>query len=308
MRILVTGGAGFIGSHVVDAYLALGHEVAVIDDLSSGRQEQVNPKAEFHHLDIVDANLPRLVLNLAPDVVSHHAAQMDVRRSVSDPLFDARVNILGLLNLLAACKEARVQKLIYASSGGAVYGEQEIFPAPEDHPTRPMSPYGVSKLSGEHYLGYYHKVFGISYAALRYANVYGPRQNPNGEAGVVAIFTSRLLNESAPTINGDGSQTRDYVYVGDVVEANVLALNTPVCGALNIGTGQETDVVTLFEMLRDEVGSRLAPRRAPAKAGEQHRSSLDGRKAREVLGWVPRVSLSRGLEKTVEHYRRAAGS
>jgi UDP-glucose 4-epimerase len=306
MRILVTGGAGFIGSHIVDAYVEAGHSVFVVDDLSTGRREQVNSRADFHLLDILDPKLPKLVAELAPDVVCHHAAQMDLRRSVDDPLFDARVNILGLLHLLEACKNSNLQKLIYASSGGAVYGEQETFPTPEDHPTRPVSPYGVSKLSGEHYLAYYYKVFGISYIALRYSNVYGPRQNARGEAGVVAIFTDHLLKGEPPTINGDGTQTRDYVYVGDVVDANLRALKSPYSGVLNIGTGQETDVLTLYGLLGNKIASNVkSARHGPAKLGEQKRSSLDIQRARETLGWSPRVRLGHGLEQTVEYYRRA---
>lgn len=305
MRILVTGGAGFIGSHIADAYLAAGHEVAIVDDLSTGYREQVHPRAVFHLVDIADPKLSTLVSEYSPDVVCHHAAQMDLRRSVADPIFDARVNILGLLRLLEACKISGVKKVLYASSGGAVYGEQETFPATEDHPTRPLSPYGVSKLSGEHYLAYYHTVFGIPYIALRYSNVYGPRQSPAGEAGVVAIFIGRLLNDAPPIINGDGKQTRDYIYVGDVVEANLLALESSYIGALNIGTGEEWDVLTLFGMLRDKTRSR-APEavHAPEKLGEQRRSALDIRRAKKALGWSPRVPLSQGLDRTVEHYRR----
>ena len=304
MRILVTGGAGFIGSHIVDAYIAAGHEVSVIDDLSAGKRQQVNPRAVFHLLDIVDPKLPKLVSDFSPDVICHHAAQMDLRRSVADPLFDARVNILGFIQVLEACKGPGLKKVIYASSGGAVYGEQETFPAPEDHPTRPASPYGVSKLSGEHYLAYYHKVFGIPYIALRYSNVYGPRQSATGEAGVIAIFIGRLLKGEPPTINGDGKQTRDYVYVGDVVEANLLALKSSYIGPLNIGTGQEADVLTLFGMLRDKTQSDVkSALYAPAKLGEQKRSALDIRRAREALGWSPQVSLSQGLDETVESYR-----
>lgn len=305
MRILVTGGAGFIGSHIVDACIAASHEVCVIDDLSTGRREHVNSRALFHPLDILDPELPQLVSDFAPDLVCHHAAQMDLRRSVADPLFDARVNILGLIHLLESCKALRLKKVIFASSGGAIYGEQEIFPASEDHPTRPVSPYGVSKLSGERYLDYYSKVFGISYIALRYSNVYGPRQNAKGEAGVVAIFAGHLLNGEAPTINGDGKQTRDYIYVGDVVEANLASLESSYSGALNIGTGQETDVLTLFEMMRDKVKSDKRALHGPAKLGEQKRSVLDIRRARKALGWAPRISLSQGLDQTVDSYRRA---
>ena len=224
MKVLVTGGAGFIASHIVDAYVERGHEVFILDDLSTGQKPNVNPRATFFEVDIADAKAVKLIEQIKPDVLNHHAAQMDVRHSVADPQFDARVNILGFINLLEACKNTGAKKIIFASSGGAVYGEQEAFPAAEDHPTRPASPYGVSKRTGELYLSYYQQAFGLPYIALRYANVYGPRQSNKGEAGVVAIFISLLLAGKVPVINGDGKQTRDYVYVGDVVNANVAAL------------------------------------------------------------------------------------
>lgn len=303
MRIVVTGGAGFIGSHVADAYIAAGHQVFIVDDLSTGDKRNINPKAVFHAVDILDPALPKLMADISPDIVNHHAAQMDVRRSVSDPMFDARVNILGLIQLLEGCRQSSVKRFIYASSGGAVYGEQESFPASENHPKRPLSPYGVSKLSGEHYLEYYQAVFGIASVSLRYANVYGPRQRADGEAGVIAIFIRQLLDGRSPKINGDGGQTRDYVYVGDVVAANLSALESPYTGALNIGTGSETDVVNLFGLIRERMGSGVKAVHGPAKTGEQRRSSLDSSRAREMLGWAPRTPLSRGLEKTVEYYR-----
>jgi len=304
MKIVVTGGAGFIGSHVVDAYIARGHEVAVIDDFSTGSRAHLNHRATLYALDILDPSLPKLLSEISPDVLSHHAAQMDLRRSVADPLHDARINILGLIHLLEGCKDLGLKKVIFASSGGAVYGEQEAFPATEDRPTRPSSPYGVSKLTGEHYLGYYQKAFGIPYIALRYSNVYGPRQSTAGEAGVVAIFIHQLLQGKTPTINGDGKQTRDYIYIGDVVEANLRALETSYTGALNIGTGCETDVLTIFHQLRDKAGSRVKAIHGPPKMGEQRRSCLDTSRAEEVLKWSPRTSLSAGLEETVAYYRQ----
>jgi len=304
MKILVTGGVGFIGSHIVDAYLARGHEVFVIDDLSTGSRENLNPKAVFHRMDLLDPALAEFLSRLSPDIISHHAAQMDLRRSCNDPLFDAKVNILGLVNVLEGCK-GKVRKVIFASSGGAIYGEQERFPAAEDHPTRPASPYGVSKLSGEHYLAYYQTAFAIPYIALRYSNVYGPRQNAMGEAGVVAIFIRCLLDGKTPTINGDGKQTRDYVYVEDVVAANLLALESSYTGGLNIGTGRETDVNTVYRLLKESMKSKVDAVHGPAKPGEQRRSCLDASHAEEVLGWRPRTPLDEGLKKTIDSYRGA---
>lgn len=303
MKVVVTGGAGFIASHIVDAYLARGHEVHIFDDFSTGQKVNVNAKAMLHTLDIAEPKVVKLIEELKPDALSHHAAQMDVRHSVADPTFDARVNILGFINLLEGCKNAGVKKVTFASSGGAVYGEQEVFPAPESHITQPASPYGVSKRAGELYLAYYHQAFGLSYIALRYANVYGPRQSAHGEAGVVAIFLSLLLSGKTPLINGDGKQTRDYVYVGDVVAANVAALESPYVGQINIGTGVETDVVTIFEHLRKAVGSQVKAEHGPAKTGEQRRSCLDARCAAGVLGWRPQVALADGLKRTADFYR-----
>ena len=307
MRIVVTGGAGFIASHIVDAYLERGHEVHIVDDLSTGQSINLNPRADLHEVDIADPKAARLIERIKPDALSHHAAQMDVRHSVADPGFDARVNIIGFINLLEACKNCAVKKVMFASSGGAVYGEQDVFPAAEDHPTRPASPYGVSKRAGELYLSYYQQAFGLPYIALRYANIYGPRQSAKGEAGVVAIFLSLLLTGNTPVINGDGGQTRDYVYVGDVVAANVAALDSRFVGAVNIGTGVETDVVMIFDHLRRAVGSQIEAVHGPAKPGEQRRSCLDARLAAQVLGWRPQTTLADGLLRTAEYYRATAG-
>jgi UDP-glucose 4-epimerase len=276
-----------------------------VDDLSTGRREQVNRAAEFHHLDILDPRLESVMAEGRFDVVNHHAAQIDVRKSVADPLHDANVNILGTLRLLELSARYGVKRFIFVSSGGAAYGEQLRFPADEDHPLNPVSPYGVGKVSGEHYCFYYRAVHGLPYVALRYANVYGPRQDPHGEAGVVAIFTGRLLAGQPCVINGDGRQTRDYVYVGDVVEANVAAtaLDHPAAGPVNIGTGVETDVTTLHATLAEITGSRTPPTHGPAKAGEQQRSVLDAARAERVLGWRPKTPLTEGLEKTVEFFR-----
>lgn len=302
MKIIVTGGAGFIGSHVADAYVAAGHEVVVVDDLSTGRAENVNPKARFVQVDIRSPAARLLVEHERPDVLNHHAAQMNVRHSVADPEFDAGVNILGVLNLLAGARDGGVKRVIFASSGGAVYGEQERFPAPESHPTAPVSPYGVSKRAGELYLFYWHAAYGIPYVALRYANVYGARQDPRGEAGVVAIFTERLLRGEQPVINGDGKQTRDYVHVGDVVAANLAALETGYVGVVNIGTGIETDVNTLFALLCDAARARVSATHGPGKAGEQTRSVVDPALARRVLGWAPARRLEDGLRDVLASY------
>lgn len=307
MKIAVTGGAGFIASHVVDAYLDGGHEVHVIDDFSTGQNVNVNSQATLHRVDIAEKEAARLIEQIRPDVLNHHAAQMDVRHSVADPMFDARVNILGFINLLEACKNSGVKKIIFASSGGAVYGEQKVFPAPESHDTEPASPYGVSKRAGELYLSYYYQAFGLPYIALRYANVYGLRQSAQGEAGVVAIFLSALLAGKTPVINGDGRQTRDYVYVGDVVAANVAALQSSFIGSINIGTGVETDVVTIFQHLREAVGSLIEAQHGPPKAGEQRRSCVDAGGAAQILGWRPQMTLKDGLRHTVDYCRKSVG-
>jgi UDP-glucose 4-epimerase len=303
MKIVVTGGAGFIASHIADAYINRGHEVCVIDDLSTGQKRNLNPSAKIYTVDIADPKAAKLIAEIKPDVLNHHAAQMDVRRSVADPSFDARINIIGFINLLEACKDAGVKRVIFSSSGGAVYGDREPIPATEEHETLPLSPYGVSKLTGELYLGYYHMAFGLPYVALRYANVYGPRQSTLGEAGVVAIFISQLLAGKSPVINGDGKQTRDYVFVGDVVRANVAALDANYTGAVNIGTGKETDVVTVCKLLREDVGSPVEAVHGPAKLGEQRRSCLETALARKVLGWRPEVGLKEGLAQTIAYYR-----
>jgi len=309
MKIIVTGGAGFIGSHVVDAYVAAGHDVIVVDDLSTGHRENLNPRARFHALDIQDPRTAELLRDERPDVLNHHAAQMDVRRSVADPLFDARVNVLGTIHLLEAARQAGVRRVVFVSSGGAVYGEQETFPASESHATNPLSPYGVSKRTGELYAFFYQAEYRLPFTALRYANVYGPRQDPHGEAGVVAIFTGKMLRGEPVTVNGDGQQTRDYVFVGDVARANVLALEREVTGPVNIGTGVETDVNALARLLLEATGSRSEVRHGPAKAGEQRRSVVDARRASERLGWRPEVALRDGLRQTVAFFReRAAGA
>ncbi|MBI4552961.1 MAG: NAD-dependent epimerase/dehydratase family protein [Candidatus Latescibacteria bacterium] len=307
MRILVTGGAGFIGSNVVERVLRDGHEAVVVDNLSTGRRVNLFGDARWYEMDIRDPQLDGVFERERPDIVSHHAAQLDVRVSVRDPLFDADVNILGSLRLLDLCARHGVRKVIFASTGGAVYGEGYI-PASEQDMPMPISPYGAAKLSVEHYLHCYYAVHGLAYVALRYANVYGPRQNAHGEAGVVAIFTRKLLAGEPVTINGDGEQTRDYVYVGDVVEANRRAMSLDVVGTFNIGTGVETSVNVLFERLGDIIGGGVQATHGPEKAGEQRRSVLDATRARQALGWVPSVELGRGLEQTVDFFRSTGDS
>ena len=303
MKVLVTGGAGFIGSHVVDRLIDEGCEVVVVDDLSSGKEKNINKKAKFYKLNIQDSILESVFQKEKPDYVNHHAAQMDVRRSVSDPLFDAKVNVLGTINLLQNCIKYKVKKVIYASSGGAVYGEQQVFPATEAHPLRPVSPYGITKLAGEYYLYYYKTVYGLDYTALRYANVYGPRQDPHGEAGVVAIFIQKMLNGEQPIINGDGGQTRDFVYVGDVAEANILAMKNNISDSIfNIGTSIETSVNQIFNLLREIINPAINAKYGPPKLGEQQRSIIENTKAKKTLHWKPKISLRSGLERTCKYF------
>jgi UDP-glucose 4-epimerase len=310
MKVLVTGGAGFIGSHIVDRCLSAGHEVVVVDDLSTGCRQAVHPDARLSVMDIRSPDLAAVFRAERPEVVIHHAARAEVRRSVEGPLLDAEVNILGALNLLECGRRFGVTRVIYASSGGAVYGDTDVLPTPEDHPARPASPCGVSKLAVECYLACRAGLYGIRSLIFRYANVYGPRQSPLGEAGVVAIFSHRLLHGQPVVINGDGSQTRDYVYVEDVAEANVIALEHPdATGVVNIGTGVETSVVELFERLCVAVDMPVMARQAPANLGEQCRSVLDVTRAQRLLGWKPRVTLAEGLSRTVEHLSsRMAGA
>jgi UDP-glucose 4-epimerase len=304
MKVLVTGGAGFIGSHITDRLIEDGHEVAVVDNLSTGRRENLNPKAEFYQIDIRDKGLADVFDREKPEVVCHQAAQVSVRHSVSDPCADAEINVVGSLNLFENCLKAKVRKVVFASSGGAIYGEQETFPAPETHPTNPLSPYGAAKLSVEHYLFYYMKEFGMKYTALRYSNVYGPRQDPNGEAGVVAVFTGKMLAGVTPVVNGDGGQTRDYVFVRDVVRANVMAISSDATGGLNVGTGREISVNDLFEMLRITTGYRGDKTHGPAKAGEQYRSVLDNALIKKTLGWKPETTFEEGIQQTTDWFSK----
>lgn len=310
MKILVTGGAGFIGSHVVDAYLAQGHEVVVVDNLLTGRREFINPKARFYETDITDFDVLREIFAREKfDLVNHHAAQIDVRLSVRDPLLDARVNVMGLLNVLEACREFAVQKIIFISSGGVIYGEPEKLPVPEEAPKNPVSPYGVAKLTSEFYLFSYKKAHDFEYVSLRYANVYGPRQTPKSEANVISTFTSQLAQGEAVTIFGDGFQTRDFIFVQDVVRANLLATEKiseinrlPARSiddlAFNIGTGCETSVNKLFEKLLHTMNARGNPHYAPPRAGELQRNALEIAKAQRSLGFEPTIPLDEGLCET----------
>jgi len=304
LRVLVTGGAGFIGSTVVDRFVDLGAEVAVLDNLSTGRRDFVHPAVRFFEIDLDDAAaVDRCLAEFRPEVVNHHAAQIDVRKSVQDPIDDARTNVLGTLGLLQACVRHGVRKLIYASTGGALYGEARFLPATEDHPINPESPYGVSKHTVEHYLYLWKLLHRLDYTTLRYPNVYGPRQNPHGEAGVNAIFTGLMLEGKRPRIFGDGSQVRDYLYVDDVVEANVLALTRGSGETLNLGTGVGTSVLDIVREINAALGTRLEPIHEAARPGEIQRIYLDASRAKQVLEWSPRVSFPDGLRLTVSWFR-----
>ena len=300
MRILVTGGAGFIGSHVVDAYLADGHEVIALDDLSTGRKQNVNPRAKLVVTDVRDEGVRAIIEAERPEVVNHHAGQINVRVSVAEPHHDADINILGTLNLLEAAAVVGARRFIFASTGGAIYGEQQYSPADEDHPMRPVSPYAISKHTAETYIDFFRRTREMDTVVLRYANVYGPRQDPLGEAGVVAIFARAMGEGRIPTIFGNGEQTRDFVYVGDVARANVAALESPSGEILNIGTGEETSVNELYRLIAQTLHFDGAPVYAEPKDGDIMRSCLSARRAERVLGWRPDVSLKDGLRGTVE--------
>jgi len=303
MKILITGGAGFIASHIQDAYIKKGHKVVIVDNLVTGSKKNLNPKTKFYKVDITSPLVKSIIKKEKPDIINHHAAQMDVRKSVADPIFDARTNILGIINLLEGAREVGVKKFIFASSGGAIYGDTSKIPTMETHVERPVSPYGIAKLTSEKFLHYYNVQYGLEYVALRYANVYGPRQSSGGEAGVVAIFIDRLLAGKKPTIHGDGKTTRDYVYVADVVKANLSALKAKT-GVYNIGTGKETDVNQVGEKIVKALGVNIEPKHGPAKPGEQKRSCIDWKLANKMLGWRPEVDLDEGIGRTVAWFRR----
>jgi len=302
VKVLVTGGAGFIGSHVVDAYVENGWDVVVVDDFSTGREANVNPAAAFYRIDVRSPEIENVFERERPDVVNHHAGQIGVRRSLAEPLFDAEVNIIGSLNLIEMARKFDVKRFVYGSTGGAVYGEPEYLPCDEEHPVNPISQYGASKHTVEHYLYMYQYNYGLDYTVLRYSNVYGPRQDPHGEAGVVAIFTGQMLRDEQAVINGDGRQERDFVYVGDCARANLLAMEAGRNGIYNLGSGRGTSVNELFDLLRASTHYEKERVHGPAKTGETRRIFLTFDKARRELGWEPTVSLEEGLERTVAYF------
>jgi UDP-glucose 4-epimerase len=306
VRILVTGGAGFIGSHVVDAYVAAGHEVAVVDNFSTGNEANLNASAHVHRLDLRDQpGVERAIATFRPDIVNHHAAQAEVPKSVADPTFDAQVNIIGGLNLLKACVDHGVKKMIFISSGGALYGEPDVIPADEDHPVRPLSPYGTSKYCFEQYLGTFHRTFGMEHTVLRYANIYGPRQDFAAEEGrVIAIFASRMLAGKPLTIDGDGEQARDMLHVADVAVANIAALHRGAGGTYNISTGIPVTINELFRKLAHLTDYKLEPNFGPRRKGDVFRIAIDNARARRDLGWEPKIDLEEGLSLTVDYFRQ----
>lgn len=306
MKILVTGGAGFIGSHIVETHVAAGHDVVVVDDLSSGKREYVPAGVTFYHMDIRDPELSQVFELEQPDAVNHQAAQVSVSRAVADPVHDASVNVAGLANMLEQAREHGVRKVVFASSC-AVYGEPDELPLQEDHPISPLSPYGQSKWTGEHYLELYRRLYELPFTALRYANVYGPRQDPFGEAGVITIFVEQMLDDLPVTIYDDGNQTRDFVYVGDVARANLQALNHGDSGVYNVGTGRAVSINQLFEALRELAGYHRAPRYDPPRPGDIRHSVLDPARAMRELKWEPAMPFEEGLARTIEFFRSRQG-
>ncbi len=309
MKILVTGAAGFIASHVADAYVNAGHEVVIMDDLSRGSKKNTNPRARFYQYDIRDREtVENIFLQEKPAIVNHHAAQMDVRRGVREPLFDAQVNILGSLNLIEAAVAHGAKRFIYAATAGAGYGEPKHMPVPEDYPINPITPYGISKHTVEHYLFTFQCLYGLQYVVLRYGNVFGPRQSSQGEAGVFAIFSEQMMSGRQPVIYGDGQKVRDYVYVSDVVAANIAALARGTNEIFNIGSGVATPDLEVFERVRDLLGKSVQPRYLPRRPGEIDRICLDISKAARLLGWVPQVTLADGARRTVKYFQETASS
>ncbi len=307
MKILVTGAAGFIASHVADAYVNTGHEVVILDDLSRGSKRNLNPKCRFHQCDIRDREAIKKIFHLEkPAIVNHHAAQMDVRRGVREPLFDAEVNILGSLNLIEASLANGTQRFIYIASAGAGYGEPKEMPVPEGYPINPITPYGISKHTIEHYLFTFHFLYRLEYVVLRYGNVYGPRQSSQGEAGVFATFSEQMLSGIQPIIYGDGTKIRDYVYITDVVAANVAALERGTGEIFNISNGVQTADQEVFDLVRDLLGKSIHPKYVPVRPGEIDRICLDISKAERLLGWKPQVSLTEGARRTIAYFKEQA--
>jgi UDP-glucose 4-epimerase len=305
-KILITGGAGFIGSHIVDGYLAAGHEVCVVDDLSTGFRRNIPKGVRFHQMDIRDKALDRVFALEQPDIVNHQAARANVRESFEKPLLYADVNVVGSVNILECCRRYGVKKVIYASTGGAVYGEPKVLPVTEDHPIGPLDPYGAAKHHVEHYLSIYKSHFGIDFTALRYPNVFGPRQDPNGEAGVIAIFIGKMLKGETPIIHGSGDQERDFVYVGDIARASELALDRAAGAILNIGSGVGTSVNRIYELLAELLEFRNSAVHGPAKKGEVYRIFLDASRAKDQLNWEPEINLREGLARTIDFFKTAA--
>lgn len=303
MRILVTGGAGFIGSHVADAYLAAGHSVTVVDDLSTGTRANVNPDARLVIANIQDPRLSELFAAEQPEIVNHLAAHISVRVSVDDPLHDANVNVLGTINVIEAARQAGVRKIIYSSSGGAAYGEPRYLPCDENHPIEPLSPYGITKHTAEHYLALYRQLYGCDYTVLRYPNVYGPRQDPYGEGGIVAIFTAQMLRDEPVTIYGTGEQERDFVMVADIAAANLAALDRGSEEIINLGSGEGTAVSEIYRLLANILDYRQPPLYRPARAGEVFKIALTNERARRLLNWQPQIALRDGLKMTTDAIR-----
>ncbi len=308
MKVLVTGGAGFIGSHVVDALVDAGHEVVIVDNLATGYKRNLNPKAKFYQIDICSQALETVFQQEKPDVVNHHAAQVSVPLSIEDPMQDAEVNVKGLVNLIQYCVKYKVKKVIYISSGGAIYGEAEEYPTSELYPPQPLSVYAINKLTGEHYLRFYERQYGLKYTVLRYANVFGPRQVSHGEAGVVSIFIEKLLHNQQPTLylypGEPEGMIRDYVYVLDAVRANLYALEAGDNDVFNIGTGVETTTTLLYKKIAWHMAKDTSALTGPARKGDLHRSLLDCAKAFRVLGWSPVYTLDAGLRDTIAYFRQ----
>ena len=301
-KVLVTGGAGFIGSHLVDKLILENYEVVVVDNLSTGSKENLNKKAKFYKADITDKKVFSIFAKEKPEIVFHFAAQINVRKSVEDPAEDAKTNILGGLNILENCKNFGVKKVIFSSTGGAIYGDANVVPTPESYVEYPLSPYGIAKLATEKYLNYYNKIFGLPFIALRFANVYGPRQNSKGEAGVISIFCDKIFAKQQPMITGNGLQTRDFVYVSDVVDAAILAMKSEKTGVFNIGTAKETNINEIFSIIKKESRTGFEAVYGPAQKGEQARSCLDYSKIKAELGWEPKYNLEKGLKETVSWF------